>query len=90
LSDQGDQPTLRVTFENSKAIALSTVKLGPVTEAQRDSTSELLFRHKTGAVPAGTAMVKVKLSMQRLSGSDNDGLADDLRLVFSPPAGTAG
>jgi hypothetical protein len=90
LSDQGDNATLRVTFESSKAVALSSVKLGPVTEAQRDSTSELLFRHKTGAVPAGTAIVKVKLIMQRESGSDNDGLADDLRLVFSPPAKAAG
>ena len=86
---QGDDAALYVTFENSSGAALGSVSLGPVTEAQRDSNSEMLYRHKTGGVPAATTEVKVELVIVRYSGSDNDGLADNLSLSFSMPAAKA-
>ncbi len=79
---QGDHTVLTVTFENSSGKALSTVTLGPVTEAQRKGVSELLSRSKTGVVPAATRNVQIRLVMTRESGSDNDGLADNLSLSF--------
>lgn len=71
-----------VTFEKSSGAKISTVRLGPVTQAQRKDTSELLFRSHKGTVPAATRQVKVQLVMVRSVGSDNDGLADNLSLVF--------
>jgi hypothetical protein len=79
---QGDYAVLTVTFENAGGKALGTAKIGPVTEAQRKGVSELLSRTRSGAVPAGTRLVQVKLVMIREDGSDNDGLADDLSLKF--------
>jgi hypothetical protein len=82
-SDQGDDATLYVKFENDAGTPLSSVQLGPVTSAQRDDNSELLFRHRTGTVPSATTEVVVRLVLQRYDGSDNDGMADNLYLELS-------
>ena len=87
-ADQGDYTTLTATFESSAGTALSTVTIGPVTAAQRHDNSELLERQRTGAVPASTATIKVELVMVKLVGGDDDGMADNLSLVFSPPQKT--
>jgi hypothetical protein len=86
-ADQGDYTTLTATFESATGSALSKVTLGPVTAAQRHDTSELLERQRTGLVPAATARIKIELVMVKLVGGDDDGLADNLSLVFAPAAG---
>jgi hypothetical protein len=84
-SDQGDDATLYSSFEGPNGKAISKSQIGPVTAAQRNGT-ELLFRHVSGPVPATTQAVLVQLVMQRFSGSDNDGMADNLSLVLSTSA----
>jgi hypothetical protein len=79
---QGDYATLTVTFEKADGAAIRTARIGPVTEAQRKGTSKLLPRARKGTVPAATRLVKIQLVMIREAGSDNDGLADNLTLVF--------
>ena len=79
---QGDHAVLTITFENSSGKAIGSAHIGPVTEAQRKGTSEMLSRTRRGVVPAGTRSIKVKLVMTRTDGSDNDGLADNLSLVL--------
>jgi|HubBroStandDraft_1064217.scaffolds.fasta_scaffold24721_4 hypothetical protein len=79
---QGDNAVLTVTFENSHGGVIGSAKIGPVTPAQRKDVSELLFRAATGKVPAGTRSLKIELVMTREAGSDNDGIADNLSLVF--------
>ncbi|HTX00833.1 MAG TPA: hypothetical protein VMD59_18780 [Acidimicrobiales bacterium] len=82
-SSQSDDCALYATFENSAGAPLDIVHVGPVTAAQRKDNSELLLRSTTGLVPAKTATVKVQLVMIRYDGSDNDGMADSLSLVFT-------
>lgn len=82
-SSQDDHAVLDLTFENSKGKAIATYGIGPVTEAQRGGVSKLLFRQRSGVVPTGTRKLKVELIMTREDGSDNDGLADSLSLVFT-------
>jgi len=81
-STQGDYATLTVTFLSGKGKALSSTTIGPVTEAQRHGVSKFLFRTKSGTVPAATRGVRLMLKMVREEGSDNDGLADNLKLTF--------
>ena len=83
-SSQGDNAALTVAFLNSTGSALAASKIGPVTEAQRDGNSELLYRQYKGVVPATTTRVSIRLVILRTDGSDNDGMADNLGLVFSP------
>ncbi|HEX9623653.1 MAG TPA: hypothetical protein VF979_04685 [Streptosporangiaceae bacterium] len=80
---QSDKATLIVTFENGQGKAVGTAQIGPVTEAQRKGVSEMLLRSTKGVVPSSTRNVKVQLIMKRTDGSDNDGLADNLSLVFT-------
>jgi hypothetical protein len=82
-SDQPDNAMLIVTFESSSGTALKTTKIGPVTVGQRHDVSGLFFRQGTGKVPAETQKIKVELEMTLREGGDNDGLADNLSLVFS-------
>ena len=82
-SDQPDNARLIVTFESTAGMALKTTTIGPVTVGQRHDVSGLFFRQGTGKVPAGTQKIKVELVMTLLEGGDNDGLADNLSLVFS-------
>jgi hypothetical protein len=84
-SSQEDDAWLTATFEKKSGAAISSVTIGPVTEAQRKDVSELLFRQKAGKVPAATAKVSLVLTMRRYQGSDDDGLADNLSLVFTAP-----
>jgi hypothetical protein len=82
-SDQPDNARLIATFESSAGAVLKTVTLGPVTVGQRHDVSGLFLRQSTGKVPATTEQIKVELVMTLLEGGDNDGLADNLSLVFS-------
>jgi hypothetical protein len=82
-SDQPDNARLIVTFESSAGKVLKTTTIGPVTVAQRHDVSGLFLRQGTGKVPATTEQIKVELLMTLLEGGDNDGLADNLSLVFS-------
>jgi hypothetical protein len=82
-SDQPDNAELIVTFESASGTALKTTKIGPVTVGERHDVSGLFFRQHTGKVPAGTEKIKVELEMMLREGGDNDGLADNLSLVFS-------
>ena len=83
---QDDYATLFASFEGPDGKTISKSKIGPVTEAQRNGTSELLFRQVSGSVPATTQAVLVQLVMQRFGGSDNDGMADNLSFVLSASA----
>jgi hypothetical protein len=82
-SSQGDNAALSVAFFGPHPPVLKTLSIGPVTEAQRDGKSELLYRTATTTVPVGTATAVVTLRFTRLDGSDNDGMADNLSLVLS-------
>lgn len=82
FASQSDNAVLTVTFRNGKGKTIGSAHIGPVTEAQRKGTSEMLFRSHGGVVPAGTRSLQIRLVMTRTDGSDNDGLADNLSLVF--------
>jgi hypothetical protein len=81
-SNQDDNAVLTATFLGDSGMSLASAKIGPVLSADRGGVSKLLFRQTGGTVPRGTRQIKIALVMTRLSGSDNDGLADDLSLVL--------
>jgi hypothetical protein len=92
-SDQPDNATLIATFENSAGVALkfegptgktvTAAQLGPVTVGKRHDVTGLFLRQEIGKVPAATEQIKVELIMLLKEGGDNDGMADNLSLVFS-------
>ncbi len=86
FSTQADHAYVKATFFNG-ATVLDSVTIGPVTEAQREGKTSLLWRSADGFVPAHATMVRVMIAMIRTEGSANDGYADNLAFSIStgPP-----
>jgi hypothetical protein len=90
FSSQGDDAALTASFQGAGGQVLKTLTIGPVTPAQRDDNTELLLRTATAGVPATATSVLIGLRMVRYDGSDNDGMADNLSLVFSEGSALGG
>jgi hypothetical protein len=86
FSSQDDNATLTVTFRNAGATAIGSATIGPVTATDRGSATGMLLRNAAGAVPVGTRTIDVVLQLTRVSGTYNDGYADELSLVLAGPA----
>jgi hypothetical protein len=82
-SDQNDNAVLRIQFVGATGQALGQASIGPVQGNARNSTTSLLQRSTNGVVPVGTTKIEVTLTMTKTDGSDNDGSADNLSLLFS-------
>ncbi len=82
---QNDNAQLTVTFKDSSNAPLGTATIGPVLSADRNNTSGLLSRSINGTVPVGTRTVEVVLLLTRISGTYNDGYADNLSFMLTAP-----
>ncbi|MGD9634448.1 MAG: pentapeptide repeat-containing protein [Pirellulales bacterium] len=82
---QNDNARLTVRFLDDSHQVINTAAIGPVTDADRDHRTGLLYRDAIGFVPAGTRSIGVDLEMTRFGGSYNDGYADNLSLTLFPP-----
>lgn len=83
---QGDNARVQVTWLSASGASLGTVKLAPVTAAERGGKTGLLRRSASGTVPARAVTAQVTLIVTRVAGKNNDGYADNLRLVLRPAA----
>ena len=91
---QKDAGMVDATFLSATDTALGTVRVGPVTPADRQSKTTMVLRSATAAVPKGTTKIKVVLTSTRADGTYNDGYMDNISLELgataSPPPPTAG
>jgi uncharacterized protein (TIGR03437 family) len=85
FSDQDDNMTVTAQFVNWAGTTLSQVSLGPVKAAERANVSKVLQKSQTGSVPAGTRAARITMTAMRITGVDNDGMADSLSLVLTAP-----
>lgn len=82
FSDQDDNAVLSIQFEDASGKALGKAQIGPVLAADRNNVTSFLYRTTSGKAPKGTRKIVVTLTMTRVSGSANDGYADDLSLTL--------
>lgn len=82
-TSQNDNALLYVSFMNAASAELGTAQLGPITPSMRNNTTGLFAFQTEGAVPVATRQLMVALTMERASGGDNDGYADNLSLQIS-------
>jgi hypothetical protein len=81
---QDDNMVVTATFlDGSDGQLGDAFQIGPVLAADRSSTTTLLARSASAAVPAGTRSIQVVQTATRTSGSDNDGSADNLALALN-------
>jgi len=79
---QNDHTYITASFEDNAGKVLKVAALGPVMAVDRHNVTELVPRSTAGLVPSGSASVVILMKMVRTDGSYNDGLADNLSLVF--------
>ena len=88
-TNQGDNALLYASFLDTLGNEIGHAALGPVMPADRNNQTGLFLQTASGNLPGGTAAVMFTLSMERLSGGDNDGYADNLSFtVSSVPEGS--
>ncbi|MBL8877015.1 MAG: hypothetical protein JNM86_14570 [Phycisphaerae bacterium] len=83
FSSQNDHCDVIATYHNQQGDLLAQQMIGGVRASERGSTTGMLFRTNTWAVPVGTRQVVVQVRMTREAGSYNDGYADDLSFSLS-------
>lgn len=81
---QGDNVKVTAQFFDAASALLGSATLGPTTPADRNNDTGLTFFAVGGSVPANTQSITLVMEMTRLSGSDNDGYADNLSFTLSP------
>lgn len=80
--DHGDAAELVVRFIDWSGDEIDSVKLGPVTVAEREGRIRFIAKSATGILPVGTESVRIDLnSLQRNGRADS--YADNLKLVLS-------
>lgn len=87
---QDDNATVQATFLSVLGVTLGTATIGPVLSADRGGVSELMDVSTTGKIPANTRKVLIAVTFTRTSGSDNDGLMDNLYFGLSSGGATSG
>ncbi|MET0762116.1 MAG: hypothetical protein ABWZ63_07255 [Thermoleophilaceae bacterium] len=90
-STHEDNVSVVAGLTDASGSAGAFASIGPVTPAERNNQTTLLFRSYCTTVPAGVRQVLVAASFQRMNGSSSDGYADNLSLTLSddpcPPIG---
>ena len=84
-ASQNDRVALTGTFLSATGATLGSTTLGPVTNANRNNTTEFLQKTATGTLPVGTRSVRVSLAFTWTAGNVTDGYADDLSLTLTTP-----
>ena len=81
--NQNDNARVAVTFLGGAGQRLGRTQIGPVYAADRHNVTGLLARSTAGLLPKGTRTFAVLLTATRVTGSNNDGYADNLTMVLA-------
>jgi hypothetical protein len=90
---QDDNAQVTTELKNSAGATLARIHLAPVMSADRNSVTTLLPRSASVGVPVGTRTLLTTITSTRVSGSYNDGYADNVTVHFGgggPEAGQTG
>ncbi|MER5638551.1 putative Ig domain-containing protein [Kitasatospora sp. NPDC002227] len=79
-----DAAGVTLTYRGANGASLGTSSIAPVLAAARSNTTSFLQRSVTTAVPAGTRSIVTAVDFT-MTGTQNDGLADDLSLTLDTP-----
>jgi hypothetical protein len=86
-SGQTDHAAVTATFLNAAGAPAGAVGLPTVTSTDRNLTTTLIARTASGAMPAGTRQIAVRIDAIRDQGSYNDGYIDNVSLVLGAGGG---
>ncbi len=82
-ASQKDAAMVDATFLSATDASLGSLRIGPVTPADRNFKNTLLPRAGTAEVPKGATKIKVVLTSTRADGTYNDGYMDNISLELA-------
>ncbi|MEZ0065043.1 hypothetical protein ABIA32_001031 [Streptacidiphilus sp. MAP12-20] len=88
VGSYNDAAAVTVTYRSASGASLGTASIAPVLAAARGNTTQFLQRSTTSAVPAGTRSILTAVDFT-MTGTQNDGMADDLSLTLDTPVTAA-
>ncbi|MEY9947263.1 hypothetical protein ABH937_004361 [Kitasatospora sp. GAS1066B] len=88
VGSYNDAAAVKISYLDASGAALGTSSIGPVLAADRSNTTEFLQRSATAAVPVGTRSILTAVDFT-MTGTQNDGMADDLSLTLDTAAAPA-
>ena len=80
-----DSMSVTATFLSEAGRTLGSLKVGPVTVAERNQATALIQKSTSKPVPKRTRSIQVKLVAKRMDQSYNDGYADNVSLTLATP-----
>lgn len=83
--NQNDNSRLTLTFRDANDVSIGTATVGAVLAADRGNATEILYRGTAGMMPVGTRSVIAVLLHTRITGNNNNGLADNLSFILTAP-----
>ena len=87
----GDEPEVRATFRGPSGVTLGMLELDRVDAGARANTTSLLARSASGAIPALTRTIEVRLRATKAPGGTYaDAYFDNLGLALEVPGGGGG
>jgi SdrD B-like domain len=86
FSNQTDNASVFLNFQNNSNGLVSQVSIGPVTNTNRNNMTGLIEKSLNGTIPATTRFIQVQIHFEGGAGSYNDGYADNLSLVLTSSA----
>jgi len=81
--NQDDTATFSAIFLDGSRNILQSVTIGPVTAAERNDVSSLLFCAADAWLPVGTRTIEAELVLARFQGDFNNGAADNLNISLT-------
>ncbi|CAF1038853.1 unnamed protein product [Adineta ricciae] len=82
-SSQNDNARVSIAFaDQANQMLGNRTTIGPVSAADRNSQSSLLFRQATGLVPAGTRSFTILVTIICTDPTSNDGDVDNIGIYF--------
>ncbi len=83
FASQTDTMSVTATYLGASGNSLGSLRIGPVTAADRGGQTALLRRVASGTIPVGTRSIRVVMTATRLEGTSNDGYADNISLTLA-------
>jgi hypothetical protein len=80
FATQTDNAAVTATFLGADGRQLGTVKIGPVSAADRNSVTALLLRTGSATLPTSTRTIRVVITATKVEGSYNDAYIDNVSL----------
>jgi 6-phosphogluconolactonase (cycloisomerase 2 family) len=83
---QDDKGTVDALYLSGTGVVLGGLRVGPVSDRDREGRTTLVRRQAMGPVPPGARAIRIVMRATRAQGSYNNAYFDNVRVILGPTA----